>query len=58
MRDFTPVEQREAEEFVATPYLDDSPPWWSALLLPPLVVFLTVACTALTIWDWLRKLLR
>lgn len=39
-----------------TPYLDDSPSWWTALLLPPLVVALVVGVTAITIWDWLRRL--
>lgn len=70
MRDFTPVERRMRDEHDAyettfhgrrhatTPLLDDSPPWWNALLLPPLVVVLSVSLVALTLWDWLRKLLR
>lgn len=43
------------DETPVTPCLDDSPLWWRALLLPPLVVALTVALTVLTIWDWLQK---
>lgn len=38
-----------------TPYLDDSPIWWRALILPPLVVFLVVAMAVLTVWEWIQK---
>lgn len=41
-----------------TPYLDDSPAWWKALFLPPLVVGLTIAYIGLTVRDWLRRLVR
>lgn len=39
-----------------TPYLDDSPRWWNALLLPPLVILLVVGYVVTSVADWFRRL--